>query len=299
MADYVLCVPAEPIKPDYCIWHFTGGIYKIVKFKRRQRCVLPPIRGELKNDTKFSQSVSRARKVILEYALCNDWKYFVTFTLDKSKYDRHDFGKFREDLTAYMRDLRKKYKKAGYPCKLDYLFVPEQHKDGAWHMHGLLSDISPFVIPFHCQAAQGMNVPDKLVAGHYFNWPDYQRKFGFCSLGIIRDRIACGFYVTKYLSKYIDLCPVSVGKHLHFNSNKLNRASLHGDCYGYCSELEPYLTHDYEFCKTGFTNTKDNAPWHFGMQYMDYSMLEQFKYDTPDISYPEIDYMQMVFDDLT
>lgn len=299
MADYALCVPAEPIKPDYIIRKYTDGIYKIVKFKRQQRCLLPPVRSEAQNDTKFSQSISRASKTILELALCNDWKYFITFTLDQAKYNRYDLDKFRKDLSQYMRDLRKKYKKAGYDYRLDYLFVPELHQDGAWHIHGLLSDVSAFTIPFYCQWHQGIPVPEKLVRGGYLNFPDYQRKFGNCSLGLLRDKVAVAFYVSKYLYKSLDNCAIDVGQHLYFASQGLNRSTIHGDCYGYCSELEPYLTHDYEFCKTGFTNTKDNAPWHFGMQYMDYSMLEQFKYDTPDISYPEIDYMQMVFDDLT
>lgn len=295
MTDYALQAPAELIMPDYIIRHYTGGIYKIVYFKRKQRSVLPPIREVAKNDEKFSQSVSRARKTILEYALCNDWKYFITLTLDKTKYDRFDLGKFQKDLSQYMRDLRKKYKKLGFDYKIDYLFVPEQHKDGAWHIHGLLSDIAAFTIPFYCQWQQGIPVPEKLVKGNYLNWPDYQAKFGNCSLGLIRDKVATGFYVTKYLSKYIDSCPVSVGDHLYFASKGLNRATLHGDCYGYCSELDKYLDHDYEFCKTGFTHTKDGLSWHFGFEYMDYEMLEKFSFEDPEISYPEIEYMQECF----
>ena len=229
MRDWFLQPPAEPVRPDYNVYRFGhDGIYKVVNFKSTHLRLSPPVRSEtVKNDNKLIQSLSRARRTVLELALCNDWSYFCTFTLDKDKYKRDDLPKFYKDFTQFIRDSRKKYKKQGYNLPLHYLLVPEEHKDGAWHMHGMFSDLDPFVISFLDERNNGKNVPDKLVYGGFFNWPDYQKKFGFCSLGKIRNPVATGFYISKYISKQIDNCKLPPNAHAHYNSNGLNRASLH------------------------------------------------------------------------
>lgn len=276
MLDMLFQLPAEPIRPDYKIYYYhTDGIYKIVNFKSTLPRLSPPVRSvETKHKDKLSQSLSRSRRIVLELALCNDWAYFCTFTLDKDKYKRDDLPKFRKDLSDWIRYQRKKYKKLGFDFPIHYLLVPEEHKDGAWHMHGLLSDLTPFIIPFYCERQQGKNVPYDLVEGGFFNWPDYQKKFGFCSLGKIRNKVATSFYISKYISKQIDNCKLPPNAHAHYPSQGLRRALLHGDIYGYCSPLDRFLTHDYEFCRTGFTHVEDGLDWSFALQYMDYDLIK-------------------------
>ena len=284
MRDWFSQPPAEPIRPDYNIYHYTGGIYKIVNFKSTAPRLSPPVRSEtLKYDNKLVQSLSRARRVVLELALCNDWAYFCTFTLDPTKYKRDDLPKFQKDFSGWIRDQRKKYRKAAFDLQLDYVLVPEEHKDGAWHMHGLFSDLTPFIIPFYCERHQGKIVPDKLIAGGFFNWPDYQKKFGFCSLGKIRNRVATGFYITKYITKQIDNCKLPPNAHAYYASTNLNRSSFHGEIYGYCDSLDRYLTNDYDFCRTGFTNVKDGLSWDFALEYMDYDLIEPLNFSEAKI----------------
>ena len=38
---------------------------------------------KIKNVTKLSNNISRAKAKIYEYAMCNDWDYFITCTLDQ------------------------------------------------------------------------------------------------------------------------------------------------------------------------------------------------------------------------
>lgn len=270
MRDWFSQPPVAPARPDYNIYRL-GEIYKIVFFKSTLPRLSPPVRKkeETKYDNKLVQSLSRARRIVLELALCNDWAYFCTFTLDKEKYKRDDLPKFHKDLSQFIRDQRKKAKKSGFDFPIEYLLVPEEHeKYGAWHMHGLLTDIRPFTIPFYCERQQGKKVPDDLVNGGFFNWPDYQKKFGFCSLGRIQNKVATGFYITKYITKQIDDCKLPPNAHAYYASQGLNRAVLHGDIYGYCHRLDQYLTHDYEFCKTGMTHIKDGLGWNFAFEYM-------------------------------
>lgn len=52
------------------------------------------------NEEKLENSLSRSRNKVFEYAYCNDWEYFVTMTLDKTKYDRYDLG-FKEKKSHF------------------------------------------------------------------------------------------------------------------------------------------------------------------------------------------------------
>ena len=80
-----------------------------------------------------------------------------------------------------------------------------------------------------------------MVNSDYMNWPDYQQKFGFCSLGPVKHPIATAFYITKYVSKDLSLRGKDVGKHLYFHSRPLKKAEHASNVYFYnmgkCWEL--------------------------------------------------------------
>lgn len=276
--------PPKLVGPDYNIYRYTDQIYKVVKFKRPRDLTprVKPIKSKEPSEKKPESSLSRARRNVLELALCNDWKYFCTFTLDKSKYDRFNLGKWHADFSQWIRDQRKKFKKLGQDLDIPFLLVPELHADGAWHMHGLLGDISPFLCRFYWLQKSGYDVPDYLVDNNFYCWLDYWMKFGFCSLGRIDNKVACGFYVSKYISKNLQTLNESLGVHTYYCSRRLNRASLHGSVYSDCCFLDRYLVNDYEWVKTGMTNLHDGASWDFAMEYMDsadIAPLEVFSFD--------------------
>lgn len=280
----------ELIRPDYTIYKYTDQIYKIVRFKNTVGRISPPVRSKSDNTEKFDTAFSRARNVVLQLALCNEWKYFATFTIDKKKYDRFDLDGFFRKFSQWLRDYRKKYPFLTFR----YLLVPEQHQDGAWHLHGLFTDISPVLIPFHCFVKMGGEAPERLVAGSYFNWVDYMHKFGFCSFGKLQDPVAAAFYVTKYIGKSISDSVIPVGSHLYYCSQGLNRASKQGEVYGRTSYLDQFLHNTYDFCETGFTACDDSLDWSFGLEYMDYDLLQAFSYDSPSESKEDVfSYMQV------
>ena len=68
--------------------------------------------------------------------MCNPWEYFVTLTIDPAKYDRYNLKEFHKHNAQFVRDYNKKH-----GAKIKYLIIPEQHKDGAWHEHGLFLGI--------------------------------------------------------------------------------------------------------------------------------------------------------------
>lgn len=156
---------------------------------------------------RFAQSVSRARAAIFELAACNHFEWFCSFTLDDAKRDRHDLVAFRKDFAQFIRDQNKR---RDPQRKIRYLLIPEQHKDGAWHMHGLF---------------MGLGLHD-LVRNEYgyLDWPAYRLRFGFFSCSRIRSRLACSKYITKYVTKDFGTCKdMGAGAHLFFASQGLQR----------------------------------------------------------------------------
>lgn len=282
MSDLLLQPPAEAIRPDIRIYGYTDQIYKIVRFKSTApRGLKADRKNHATYEEKLDASISRARRVVLELALCNDWTYFCTFTIADKNFDRKDLASWHKTFSQWLRDQRKKYFKLGHDFDISFVLVPEQHKDGSWHMHGLFSDISPVLISFSDLLARGDNVPVNLAKSGYMNWPDYQSKFGYCSFGRIQNKVAAGFYITKYINKSLQDSCLDVGLHLYYPSRGLNRSHLHGEIYGYCSALDKYLTNHYDFCDTGMTSVKDGCNWSFGFEYMDYDLLEAFSTEDP------------------
>lgn len=188
-------------------------IWKREELARLARKDTPPA-------ARLSQSISRARSRVFELARCNDWDYFITLTLDRLKQDRHDLDLYRSQLGMMVRNLNRK---DGYDIK--YLLVPEQHKDGAWHLHG-------FVRGIHA---------DDLVRNRfgYLEWKSHARRFGFTSLSPIKSHEACSRYITKYVSKDWSEGMLRSGAHLFCASQGLNgRQEVRPSAPGKLPDLE-------------------------------------------------------------
>ena len=128
---------------DYGILRkYTDNKYKVtcMNFYRQDGFDSTPrkytAKGEAGNYAKLVNNMSRTRSRIYELSICNNWEWYVTFTLDSSKYDRSNLKQFIKDLSQFIRDYRKKTNN-----QVKYLLIPEKHKDGSWHMHGLLMEI--------------------------------------------------------------------------------------------------------------------------------------------------------------
>lgn len=232
-------------------------MFKVVAFKGNRdpdALFLRNKEEQKQNDFKLANNYSRARSMILQYALCNPWDYFFTGTLDETKYNRYNLDRYASQLMQWIRDKRK-----AYNAKFQVLLIPELHQDGAWHMHGLIYGLPD-------QVLRRFRYPEPLylINSDYLNWPDYQRKFGFCSLGKIDNPVATAYYITKYVSKDLSRRSGDLGKHLYFHSRPLKKADPVSDVYYYDSQLDEYCTQDFDFVKTGMVH---NAPWYFPYQW--------------------------------
>lgn len=257
VAQKPIQAPPELVGPDYNLYRYRHDCYKVVRFKStapRSGYIHREKEEGFKHIDKLPQALSRARKVCLELALCNEWKWFATFTIAKDNFDRKNLDAFYKQFTEWL-----KYQREKHGVKIPYLLVPEQHGDGSWHMHGFFnSDIDQMLISFRemdkqgYRSVDGKKLPRKLIRNNFYNWPTYQKRFGFCSFGEIRNRDATAFYATKYISKSFQGDCRRVGLKLYYCSQGLNRSTFFDSIYGPCSDLDKSLVNHYQYCSTGF-----------------------------------------------
>jgi len=280
--------------PLYTIRRYTEQIYKVVKFKglRNGDFIIDHSKDE-HSETKLDPTYSRAKSTILELALCNPWQYFFTGTFNPEWYDRKNLQELNKVLSQWFRDIRKKYK-----CDMPFLLIPELHpKDKqSWHFHGLLGDIPPE----HLHDFDPAIHPLKLCNKGYKWWDDFAKKFGHCSLSKIKNPVACGFYMTKYITKDLSGRAFDIGKHLYYASQNLNRSIPWAETISHSAELDRLLTEKYEFCEVGYSKLSDGLDWTFGLDGL-YELLPLFepidKEDVPQ-DVPNDDLIENEFEQL-
>ena len=160
---------------------------------------------------RFASSINRAKAIIRELAKCNKWDYYVTFTFDGQKYNRSDLVSLLKKLLTWIRNFNRLNK-----TKIKYLLVPEQDKDGNWHMHGLL-----------------MGLPvDHLREVDYFrhriiyDWDKYASKFGHVRVEEINDINHVVEYLVKQLTIENTSAVRNMGSKLYYSSKGLKRAEV-------------------------------------------------------------------------
>jgi len=175
----------------YTIKKYNDNYYKMIIFKY-------PVRNSgfeiernyesectyefIDDDERFNSSISRSRSKVFEYAICNEFDYFVTLTLDPKKYNRYDLDGFIKDLGQFIRNYRRVH-----GLDIQYLLIPERHSDGAWHMHGLMKGIPEEYLHIN--------------GNGYLDWKAYKDRFGWISLDKVRNKEAVSKYITKYITK--------------------------------------------------------------------------------------------------
>lgn len=149
------------------------------------------------------RSMARAKARIFDIAFCNDWSYFLTITWDDSVIDSRNVREVMKKLSAWLNDRSKR-------DGLIYMIIPEYHKSGRIHMHGLINDALA-VVDSGTRTVKGFDKPVKLstiramglskdVQDIVYNVPAW--KYGFSTaVKIHGDPGALATYVTKYMTK--------------------------------------------------------------------------------------------------
>lgn len=156
-------------------------------------CAADPVRSR-------EESKRRARSAVMDIAMCNNFDYMLTWTLDEQQIDRYDKNVVYKALRSF---LSNKTQRDGFR----YVIVPEYHKlcDGddmrAIHFHGLCNLGSVDIKP-----ALRKNGSQRIQYGRpVFNMTDW--KYGFSTV-VPLDRDSSGrttehacAYIAKYITK--------------------------------------------------------------------------------------------------
>lgn len=238
----------------YRIWRypFAGKACKHIYF-RRDRSV-PPDRAlsddervEEEQQGRLPQHLCRARRTVRDLILCNPMDFFCTFTFNGEKIDRYNFDLCKKKITEVFKNY-----KSRYSPNFRYIIVPEFHKDGAVHFHGVVAGISPedLTVPKMIWKRNKKTDALELVPNtrRYVDWSYYSKKLGFFSCSLIRNAEKCAWYVSKYITK--DLADLPAGGNIFLSSKNLRRPELVFDS----DDVPMTFTPDYqdEFCAISY-----------------------------------------------
>jgi len=232
------------------VYTYPNGDKKVVEFKdpieiREKGWVLHDDDLEVKTKTTESdvernliRSNKRAKRLIDDYIHSNDFKYFVTLTYDPKK--KYDFD--IKNIIECMEDMQrfcKRQKRLDQDFK--FLLIPELHKSGIVHWHGVLSfEILPITNAGSHKIKGGIN-----TQVYYFdNW-----KCGFSNMTKILSLTRTSTYVSKYITKNME---VSLSHQRRYICSK--GLALPKVTYNIKSYLDGFKSYENGICKITYIN---------------------------------------------
>lgn len=191
---------------------FDPGTGEILKHNRKYEVMYNPfttlldfVEVDQEPDYERSAAVSanRAKNKIYDIARSNLWDWFITFTFNGEKVARYDYSDCTKKFSSWLDRMRR-------DCpSMVYLVVPEKHKDGAFHFHGLFSGV------------EGLDFQDsgKLdeKGRKVYNVGKY--RWGWTTATKVTDTHKASSYLCKYVTK--DMCAVSRGKKKYWASRNV------------------------------------------------------------------------------
>lgn len=192
LEDYftLFCNPAE-------MWHnpFTNEYEKAPK----EIIERTPFEMERSRKNSMVRTVNR----VYHLSRSNHWEWFFTLTFNPEKVDSFDYSACTEKLSKWLNNLRRT------APDLKYMAVPEKHKSGRFHFHGLFAE---------CGGIQFTDSGRKTKSGDIiYNIGNY--KLGFSTATKIKENEKVTKYILKYITK--DLVSVTPNKKRYWASRNL------------------------------------------------------------------------------
>lgn len=161
----------------------------------------------------------RAKQRVFDLAACSGFDLFITLTLNAAQVDRYDYKGIVRKLGQW---LDNRVRRQG----LRYVIVPEYHKDGAIHFHGLIN-------------SQAVKLDD---SGHryrdgrvIYNLPEWN--YGWTTaIRLTGDYAAVCGYICKYVTKqsgniggryYLSGGQLGEPRYQYFNADYESTESVH------------------------------------------------------------------------
>lgn len=229
---------------------------RIAGYEERDKRPIQRKRGEAGNEVKLEESLRRSKRMVWELAMCNEWQYFVTLTINADKADRYNLDTLIKRLGKWLNN----YSRSGE--KVKYLLVPEMHKDGAWHFHGLLMGLPlSHLVLFQENDHIPRRIKQLLENGRFiYDWPAYAKTFGYVTVEPILDHERCAGYMSKYITKDLQDSTIALNAHVYYRSHGLSRAEELYRGHVTCDLKEPDFENEYVHIKT-FDAVEEALPY--------------------------------------
>lgn len=164
----------------------------------------------------IESSRNRTINSIYQYALANDWELFITLTFNPVKVDSKNYDSVVNALSNWFKKTKELY-----APDLKYIIVPELHKNGGYHFHGLISDFGNLPLTIGKTTKSGDVI---------FNLISYN--LGFSTATFVKSSDKCCSYILKYITK--DLCAVTKNKKRYWCSKNLKKPKI--ETYEYMAD---------------------------------------------------------------
>ncbi|WP_113673778.1 hypothetical protein [Vallitalea guaymasensis] len=171
-------------------------------------------------DRSTISSLNRTVNKIYEYARSNDWEYFVTLTFN-TNIDRYDYSECSNCMMKFLNATKKSNP------DMKYIVVPELHKDGAYHFHGIFSNIPNVkmidsgIYSFGKYTWKKEKIPEKLLKECRLIYNMGRYNYGYSDIQVVEDSKKTANYICKYITK--ELVVATKNKRRYWTSRNLNK----------------------------------------------------------------------------
>lgn len=157
----------------------------------------------------------RIKRKIKYYCQANDFDLFWTLTLNDNKVNAKNYVYSRRRLQAWLKYQREKY------GKFDYLFIPELHKSGRIHFHGVTGRLTPPLVEAHYPKSKRLIKKKGIQIYNAENWQN-----GFNTVSKIQNKEKSANYITKYITKELIEMPSAFNQARYFVSRGLKQPEI-------------------------------------------------------------------------
>ncbi|MGL9972466.1 hypothetical protein IGI80_003401 [Enterococcus sp. DIV1420a] len=140
---------------------------------------------------------------------------FWTLTFDDSKVNAKNYRYSRQKLQAWLKYQREKYGKFGY------LFIPELHKSGRIHFHGMTENFAPPLVEARYPKNKRLIKKNGIQIYNAEAW-----KNGFSTVSKIESKEKSANYITKYITKELINTPNAYHQPRYFVSRGLKKPEI-------------------------------------------------------------------------
>lgn len=263
------------------LYHYQEDVFRLVYYSKRQkgfeRVLEQPVsdgyniydlsdykydipQNKVTNQKEIERiSLSRTKRKIKEICLCNDFKYFVTLTINSKNADRFSLQECQDKLSKLIKAYSKRFSRRN--LKFHYILITEKHKNGAFHFHGLFSDLLENDIYINSNG---------YISSYFFD-----NGLGFCSFSKIKDILKCSNYITKYITKE---CIKNEHNQIYICSKGLLRAEVYDlparKVLKNSTITKDFWTYSNDYCKIKDFHYNDLADKDKMFLFVNYSQLK-------------------------